>query len=74
MDMKLMQFWRMRLTKYRGINAGSKYDMEDFCAALDATQTPLGDLIDRVFTFEQAEEAVDYVWQGKQIGKIVLRV
>ncbi|KAL2799675.1 alcohol dehydrogenase [Aspergillus keveii] len=63
-----------RSVTLRGINAGSKYDMEDFCAALEATQTPLGDLIDRVFTFEQAEEAVDYVWQGKQIGKIVLRV
>lgn len=58
----------------RGINAGSKYDMEDFCAALSAAQTPLNDLIDKVFPFEQAEEAVEYVWQGKQIGKIVLRL
>ncbi|KAL3444764.1 chaperonin 10-like protein [Aspergillus insuetus] len=58
----------------RGINAGSKSDMENFCAALEATQMPLGDLIDKVFPFEQAEQAVDYVWQGKQIGKIVLRV
>lgn len=53
---------------------GSKHDMEDFCAALSAAQTPLNDLIDRVFSFEQAEEAVEYVWQGKQIGKIVLRL
>lgn len=58
----------------RGINAGSKYDMEDFCAALSAAQTPLHDLIDKVFPFEQAEEAVEYVWQGKQVGKIVLRL
>ncbi|KAJ5771072.1 uncharacterized protein N7511_003123 [Penicillium nucicola] len=58
----------------RGINAGSKFDMEDFCAALETTQTPLDDLIDKVFPFEKAEDAVEYVWQGKQIGKIVLRL
>lgn len=48
--------------------------MEDFCAALSAAQSPLSDLIDRVFPFEAAEEAVEHVWQGKQIGKIVLRL
>lgn len=48
--------------------------MEDFCAALSAAQTPLDDLIDQVFAFEQAEEAVEHIWQGKQIGKIVLRI
>ncbi|KAL4965012.1 zinc-dependent alcohol dehydrogenase family protein [Aspergillus stella-maris] len=58
----------------RGINAGSKFDTDDFFAALEAAQTPLNDLIDKVFPFEQAEEAVEYVWQGKQIGKIVLEV
>ncbi|KAH8425161.1 zinc-dependent alcohol dehydrogenase family protein [Aspergillus melleus] len=63
-----------RRINLRGINAGSRYDMEDFCAALSADQTPLNDLIDKVFPFEQAEEAVEYVWQGKQIGKIVLRL
>ena len=57
---------------YRGINAGSKYDMEDFCAALSATEMQLDDLIDSVFPFEQAEEAVQNIWEGKQIGKIVL--
>lgn len=60
--------------QYRGINAGSKHDMEDFCAALSATEMPLEDLIDSVFPFEQAEEAVEYIWQGKQIGKLVLRL
>lgn len=46
--------------------------MEDLQAALSAVETPLNDLIDRTFPFEQAEEAVEYVWQGKQVGKIVL--
>lgn len=48
--------------------------MEDLCAALSASQMPLHDLIDSVFQFEQAEEAVEYIWQGKQIGKLVLSV
>lgn len=48
--------------------------MEDFCAALSASKTPLDDLIDKTFPFEEAEKAVEHVWQGKQIGKIVLRL
>jgi hypothetical protein len=48
--------------------------MEDFCAALEAAQTPLDDLIDKVFPFKQADKAVEYVWQDKQIGEIVLRL
>ncbi|KAJ5088307.1 hypothetical protein N7456_011923 [Penicillium angulare] len=63
-----------RRINLRGINAGSKFDMEDLHAALAAVETPLNDLIDRTFSFEEAEEAVEYVWQGKQIGKIVLRL
>ncbi|CAI7670882.1 unnamed protein product [Penicillium manginii] len=63
-----------RRVTLRGINAGSKYDMEDFCAALSAAQTRLHDLIDKIFPFAEAEDAVEYVWQGKQVGKIVLRL
>jgi Zn-dependent alcohol dehydrogenase len=48
--------------------------MDDFCAALSASKMPLNDLIDKIFPFDEAEEAVEYVWQGKQIGKIVLRL
>lgn len=48
--------------------------MQDFCAALSANKTRLDDLIDSVYPFEEAEEAVEYIWQGKQVGKIVLRV
>lgn len=60
--------------KQRGINAGSKHDTEDCCAALSASQASLDDLIDRIFPFEQAEEAVQYIWEGRQIGKVVLKL
>ncbi|KAL4900104.1 hypothetical protein BDW74DRAFT_188667 [Aspergillus multicolor] len=56
----------------RGINGESKHDMDDFCAALTASQIPLDDIIDSVETFEKADEAIEYIWQGKQIGKLVL--
>lgn len=48
--------------------------MEDFCAALSACQTPLDDIIGKVFPFDQAEEAVQYVWEGRQIGKFVFKL
>lgn len=32
------------------------------------------DIIDRVFPFSQSEEALDYLWNGKQVGKIVLKL
>lgn len=62
------------LTCHRGINAGSKYDMEDLSAALSATSIPLDDIIDSTYPFEQAEEAIQYLWEGRQVGKIVLRL
>jgi hypothetical protein len=48
--------------------------MEDLCAALEATHMRLDDIIDKVYSFEEAEEAVQALWEGKVVGKIVLRV
>ncbi|KAK2597308.1 hypothetical protein QQS21_006082 [Conoideocrella luteorostrata] len=58
----------------RGINAGTKFDMEDLCEALAADQTQLDDIIDRVMPFSAADEAIQVVWEGRQIGKVVLSV
>ncbi|KAL4748778.1 hypothetical protein BDW72DRAFT_214589 [Aspergillus terricola var. indicus] len=58
----------------RGINGGSKHDMDDRRAALAAVQMPLNDIIDSVEPFERAEEAIEYIWQGRQIGKLVLQL
>jgi len=56
----------------RGINAGSKMDMDDLCDALSAVQIRLNDIIDSTFPFEKADEAIEYVWQAKQVGKVIL--
>lgn len=56
----------------RGINAGSKQDHDDLCAAISATEMRLDDIIDSVEPFEESDAAVERVWQGKVIGKLVL--
>lgn len=43
-------------------------------AAISATQMTFGDILDSVWPFEQAEEAIEFVWQGKQVGKVVLKL
>ncbi|RMY22980.1 hypothetical protein D0867_02353 [Hortaea werneckii] len=58
----------------RGINAGSKSDLDDLCRALTATRIRLDDIIDSVWSFDKAEEALQYLWEGKQIGKLVIEI
>lgn len=48
--------------------------MEDLCAALSSTEMQLDDIIDTVFPFEKAEEAIEMIWQGKQLGKVVINL
>lgn len=48
--------------------------MDDLCAALSATRTQFDDIIDSIKPFEEADGAIEYVWQGKQVGKVVLRL
>ena len=47
-------------------------DLDDLCAALSATKIQFDDIIDSVQFFDKAEEAVESVWQGKVVGKLVL--
>lgn len=48
--------------------------MEDLCAALSVSQMKFDDIIDSVRGFDEAEEAIEYIWQGKQIGKLVIKL
>ncbi|CAI6334915.1 unnamed protein product [Periconia digitata] len=63
-----------RRVNLRGINAGSKQDLDDLCSAMSAVEMRLNDIVDSKFPFEKANEAIEYVWQGKQVGKVVLGV
>lgn len=64
----------MLISATRGINAGSKMDLDDLCAALSATRINFNDIIHSVQPFESAEEAIEKVWQGKVVGKLVLQL
>lgn len=43
-------------------------------AAISATQMTFDDIIDSVWSFDKAEEAIEYMWQGKQVGKVVIEI
>ncbi|KID85299.1 Alcohol dehydrogenase superfamily, zinc-type [Metarhizium guizhouense ARSEF 977] len=63
-----------RRVSVRGINAGSRDDQEDLVAAISATKMTFDDIIDSVWPFEKADEAMEYVWQGRQVGKVVVEL
>ncbi|KAM0324636.1 hypothetical protein ACHAQA_008026 [Verticillium albo-atrum] len=63
-----------RRINLRGINGGSKHELEDLCVAVEATKMRFHDTIDSVFPFEQSEEAIEHVWQGKQVGKVIIEL
>lgn len=58
----------------RGIDAGSKHDLDDLCAAISATQMTFDDIIDSVEPWDKADEALQYLWEGKQVGKVVIKL
>lgn len=43
-------------------------------AAISATQMTFDDIIYSVWSFDKAEEAIEYMWQGKQVGKVVIEI
>lgn len=63
-----------RRVNVRGINDGSKEDQDDLIAAISATQMRFDDIVDSVWPFEKADEAIEFIWQGKQVGKLVIEL
>jgi len=57
----------------RGILVGSRMQFEEMNAAIDANKIkPVVD--DKVFKFEDAKDAYQYVWDQKHFGKVVIQV
>ena len=48
--------------------------MDDLTAALTATRIKFDDIIDSIWAFDKADEALQYVWEGKQVGKVVIQI
>lgn len=56
----------------RGILVGSKAQFQDMNKAIDANN--IKPVVDKTFTFEQAKEAYQYMWDQKHVGKVVIHL
>jgi Zn-dependent alcohol dehydrogenase len=63
------------LTPYcRGVNAGSRLDLEDLSSAVTAAHLTFDDIIDTTYPFEEAKDALEFLWEGRQVGKVVITI
>jgi NADPH:quinone reductase-like Zn-dependent oxidoreductase len=62
----------MQNVKLQGIMVGSREMFENLNRAI--AQTKLKPVVDRVFPFEQAREAFEYLGSGSHFGKVVIAV
>ncbi|KAF2474446.1 NAD(P)-binding protein [Lindgomyces ingoldianus] len=58
----------------QGIRVGSKADLEEVNRFLEEKSVRLDKIIDRTFWFDEAKDAFDYLWSGKHVGKIVVKI
>ncbi|KAL3476512.1 alcohol dehydrogenase [Aspergillus californicus] len=59
----------------RGISVGTKIDQQDLCNFLEEKKISLQPLVDKkVFAFDDAPAAFDYLYAGKHVGKVVIRL
>ena len=63
-----------KAVNFRGINCGSRLDFERMNQVIDASKLGFEDIIDKRFSFEQAAEAIEYLWSGKHVGKVVVEI
>lgn len=63
-----------KLTPRRGINVGSRLELEQLNRVIEANQMSFQELIDKRFPFSQASDAFRYLWSGKHVGKVVIEV
>ncbi|KAK3327065.1 chaperonin 10-like protein [Cercophora scortea] len=57
-----------------GIILGSKLQFEELNRFLEEKQVRLQPLVDRVFEFDESKAAFDYLYSGRHVGKIVIKV
>jgi threonine dehydrogenase-like Zn-dependent dehydrogenase len=59
---------------YRGILGGSRTDFEALNAFLGEKRVKMDPIIDRIFTFDEAPAAYQYLALGTHVGKVVIKV
>ena len=63
-----------KTVNFRGINVGSRQDFEQMNKVIEASKLRFEDIIDRKFSFEQADKALEYLWSGQHVGKVVIEM
>lgn len=59
----------------RGILVGTKIDHQNLCELLSEKNVDLKPIIDDVvFSFEDSQAAFDYLYAGKHMGKVVIKL
>ncbi|KAF1847015.1 NAD(P)-binding protein [Cucurbitaria berberidis CBS 394.84] len=64
----------LKAAKLQGILGGSKVDFEMLVEFLEAKKIHVDTIIDRVFSFDDAPAAFEYLSSGKHVGKVVIRL
>lgn len=53
---------------------GTRLDFENLNAYLAERKIGLKTLVDKVFAFDEAKEGFDYMYAGRHVGKIIVKV
>ncbi|KAK3990717.1 NAD(P)-binding protein [Cladorrhinum sp. PSN332] len=74
----LMGKLMMKVGRIQGVAVGTKDDLEALNRFLEDRGVRLGALVDdgrkKVWRLEESQEAVEYLWRGGHLGKVVIRV
>ncbi|KAF5659970.1 hypothetical protein FCIRC_12285 [Fusarium circinatum] len=63
-----------QIRRFRGIATGSKEDYLSLNKFLEKKKVSLAPLVDRVFSFEDSPAAFDYLYSGKHVGKVIIKI
>ncbi|KAL3450335.1 alcohol dehydrogenase [Aspergillus insuetus] len=65
----------MKSAIIRGINPGSKVDLQKLCKFLEEKEIQLKPLLDNtVFSFEESKAAFEHLYAAKHMGKVVIKI
>ncbi|KAK4448299.1 hypothetical protein QBC34DRAFT_117383 [Podospora aff. communis PSN243] len=64
-----------KTARLQGIAVGSRDDFDALNRFLEEKKVSLAPLVDQhIFDFKDSQAAFDYLWSGKHVGKVVIRV
>ncbi|KAK5700478.1 hypothetical protein LTR97_004995 [Elasticomyces elasticus] len=63
-----------KAARLKGIAVGSKLDYQALSKFLEEKELRLDPLIDRTFSFDESSQAFDYLWSGKHVGKVIIKL